>query len=248
MTIDIGIDHFATAHRRFTIVDAPGHRDFIPNMISGSSQADTALLVVDAGTGAFESGFNEGGQTREHILLVRSFGVQQLVVAINKLDSVSLSYHLSRNTEIVRQVAWSQDRYSEIVELLKPFLSQSGFNLSKVAFVPCGAMLGENLAKRQNKQLASWYGGQTVVEALGQFNKLAQRSFTHTATDALDVPKRPIESPLRLPVSNVFKNQSGGISGVGVSGRIESGIVQVGDSLAVQPGDATCVVKGVSSS
>ena len=67
-----------------------------------------------------------------------------------------------------------------------------------------------------------------------------------TATDTLDVPKRPIESPFRLPVSNVFKNQSGGISGVGVSGRIESGIVQVGDSLAVQPGDATCVVKGTS--
>ena len=179
VTIDIGIDHFATAHRRFTIVDAPGHRDFIPNMISGSSQADTALLVVDAGTGAFESGFNEGGQTREHILLVRSFGVQQLVVAINKLDSVSLCYQLCRNTETVRQVDWSQDRYSEIVERLKPFLSQSGFNLSKVAFVPCGAMLGENLAKRQNKQLASWYSGQTVVEALGQFNELAQRSFTH---------------------------------------------------------------------
>lgn len=214
VTIEIGIDSFATPHRKFTLIDAPGHRDFIPNMISGAAQADTALLVVDASRGGFESGFGEGGQTREHALLVRSFGVQQLVVAVNKLDAVG----------------WDQTRYDEICAQLQPFLIQAGFKESRLTFIPCGAMTGENLIQRRTPELEAWYSGQTVIQRL----------------DTLAVPERALEAPLRIPVANVFRGQTSGLSGLGVSGRIESGIVQVGERLAVLPGDETGVVKSES--
>ncbi|KIM45903.1 hypothetical protein M413DRAFT_296917 [Hebeloma cylindrosporum] len=217
ITMDIALQSFQTPHRQFTVLDAPGHKDFIPNMISGASQADSALLVVDSTTGEFESGFQRGGQTREHLLLVRSLGVSQVIVAINKLD----------------QVAWSRSRFEEICTTLRPFLIQSGFHPSKSAFVPVGAMQGVNLVGRDDAlsaDLSQWYNGPTLVDLLVGLS------------DKLIPPVRDLTCPMRFPISNVFKQQN---VGAAVSGRLCGGIVQVGEKLRVLPGDETAVVKSI---
>lgn len=136
-----------------TLLDAPGHKDFIPNMISGAGQADVALMVVDATTGEFESGFDLGGQTREHALLARSLGVTQLAVAVNKLDTVS----------------WSKARFDEIVNKLKSFLKQAGFKDSDVTFVPCSGLTGQNLVGKPTENgLLAWYDGPCLLDVIGK--------------------------------------------------------------------------------
>lgn len=197
ITMDIALRSLKTTHRQITVLDAPGHKDFIPNMISGASQADCALLVVDATTGEFEAGFEKGGQTREHLLLTRSLGVAQVIVAINKLD----------------QVEWSESRYEEICAVLRPFLAQSGFHPSKTKFVPVGAMQGINLLQREgadSSSLREWYSGPTLVDFL----------------DQLDPPARDVTAPLRIPISNVFKGQGSGavaVSGRLIAGIVQTG-------------------------
>ncbi|XP_076804902.1 HBS1-like protein [Clavelina lepadiformis] len=154
VTMDVAHNYFETSNRIVTLMDAPGHRDFIPNMISGASQADVAVLVVGASTNEFEAGFGIGGQTREHALLVRSLGVVQLAVAVNKLDTVD----------------WSKKRFDEIVEKLKQFLKQAGFRESDVTYVPVSGLLGENLAEQaKNATLCSWYKGPCLLEVIDRF-------------------------------------------------------------------------------
>ncbi|KAJ4012975.1 hypothetical protein NW766_006791 [Fusarium irregulare] len=148
VTIDIATNHFETEKTSFTILDAPGHRDFVPNMIAGASQADFAILVIDANTGAYEKGLK--GQTREHVLLLRSLGVQRLVIAVNKLD----------------MVGWSQERYDEISQQVSGFLTGLGFTPKNVDFVPISGLNGDNLARRTEATAASWYTGPTLIEAL----------------------------------------------------------------------------------
>lgn len=150
-TWEIGQIPFETATRRYTILDAPGHKAFVPNMISGAIQADVAVLVISARTGEFESGFDKGGQTREHVVLVRTAGVRTVFVVINKMDDVG----------------WAEARYKEIVGKLTPFLKGVGFNPGVDAiFVPVSGFVGLNLKDRLPPEICPWYSGPSLLELL----------------------------------------------------------------------------------
>jgi elongation factor 1 alpha-like protein len=119
VTIDVGISQFVTKKRKYTLLDAPGHQDFVPNMIAGTTQADVAILVVDADKGGFEKGFSKGGQTREHAILLKSLGVEQILVCINKMDCAN----------------WRLERYNEIKGLLNVFFEQHSMNVRYFLFL-----------------------------------------------------------------------------------------------------------------
>ncbi|KAL8771872.1 MAG: hypothetical protein Q9209_002810 [Squamulea sp. 1 TL-2023] len=209
VTIDIAMNKFETSKTIFTILDAPGHRDFIPNMIAGASQADFAVLVVDAGTGNFESGLK--GQTKEHALLVRSMGVRRIVIAVNKLDTVQ----------------WSKDRFDEIHQQVSAFLTAAGFQSRNIAFVPCSGLNGDNIVKRAQDPQASWYMGPTLMEQL----------------EASEPTSRSLDKPFRLTIADIFR---GGVQNpLSVSGRLDSGNLQVGDRIIAMPAKETAVIKGV---
>lgn len=169
ITMDVGQNYFETKHKSVRLLDAPGHRDFIPNMISGAYQADVAVMVVNATTGEFEAGFDAGGQTREHAVLVRSLGVNQLIVAVNKLDTVD----------------WSQDRFDFIVDKMKQFLKSSvGYrDGADVSYIPVSGLTGENLSKNTG---IPWYKGPTLVEAIDALKpppRLIEKPFRMAASD-----------------------------------------------------------------
>lgn len=210
VTIDIATNKFETEKTNYTILDAPGHRDFIPNMIAGASQADFAVLVIDASTGSFESGLK--GQTKEHALLVRSMGVARLIVAVNKLDTVD----------------WSQDRFSDISTQVLAFLTAAGFLAKNIAFVPCSGLTGENVVQQsQDRLLSSWYQGPPLLSLL----------------DASEPITRALEKPLRLTINDIFR---GSITHpLSISGRLDAGSIQIGDTILAMPSSETAFVKAI---
>jgi len=153
VTIDLRYLKFETPNYFFTIIDAPGHRDFVKNMITGASQADAAVLFVSAKKGEFEAGIGPGGQTREHAFLAFTLGVRQLVVAINKMDDPSVN--------------WSKERYEEIKNEISRMLRLVGYNPDNIHFVPTSGWTGDNLVKKSDKM--PWYDGPTLYEALDSF-------------------------------------------------------------------------------
>merc|ERR1712086_1204987 len=154
ITIDIALWKFQSAKRIYTVIDAPGHRDFIKNMITGTSQADCAILMIASGRGEFEAGFSSEGQTREHALLAQTMGVREMIVCINKMDDPTVEY--------------KQDRYKEIKAELSTYLKKVGYNPAKINFIPISGWVGDNMVDRSENM--SWYKGPILLDALDELN------------------------------------------------------------------------------
>ena len=193
-TVEVGRAYFETGKRRYTILDAPGHKSFVPSMISGAAQADVAVLVISARKGEFETGFERGGQTREHAVLVKTAGVQKLVVVINKMDEPT--------------VQWEKERYDEIVGKLSPFLRGTGFNpKTDVTFIPVSAYSGQNLKDRVPKDVCSWYEGPSLLEHL----------------DNVSLSDRKVAAPLKMPISEKYNDMGTVLVGKLEAGKIQKG-------------------------
>ncbi|KAK3088401.1 hypothetical protein FSP39_018728 [Pinctada imbricata] len=222
ITIDIALWKFETTKYYITIIDAPGHRDFIKNMITGTSQADCAVLIVAAGVGEFEAGISKNGQTREHALLAFTLGVKQLIVGVNKMDSTEPAYSEARFTEIEKEVS--------------AYVKKIGYNPKNVAFVPISGWHGDNMLEESDNM--KWFKGWSIERKEGN----ASGKTLFNALDAILPPQRPTEKPLRLPLQDVYK--IGGIGTVPV-GRVETGILKPGMVVTFAPVNVTTEVKSV---
>ncbi|MGB9815320.1 MAG: translation elongation factor EF-1 subunit alpha [Thermoplasmata archaeon] len=201
VTIDVAHKEFQSNKYYITIIDAPGHRDFVKNMITGTSQADAAILVVSAKEGVQE-------QTREHIFLARALGVPQMVVAVNKMDATTPPY--------------SQEAFNSVKAEVEKLLKNVGYK--DVIFVPISGYVGDNVVKPSPN--LPWYKGPTLVEAF----------------DMLKLPEKPIDKPLRIPVQDVYS-----ITGIGTVpvGRVETGVLNVNDTVIFMPANKTGEVKSI---
>ena len=210
VTIDLRFLQFQTKKFNFTVIDAPGHRDFVKNMITGASQADAAVLFVSAKKGEFEAGIGAGGQTREHAFLAFTLGIRQLIVAVNKQDDISVNY--------------SKERYEEIKNEVSRMLRMVGFKVDKINFIPVSGWTGENLLEKTPK--LAWYTGPTLMEGL----------------DLLEIPAKPTNKPLRVPIQDVYS-----ITGIGTVpvGRVETGILKPGQTLIFMPSNKTGELKSL---
>lgn len=210
VTIDLAFQKFETKKYYYTLIDAPGHRDFIKNMITGASQADVATVVLSAKPGETEVGVGFGGQTREHIFLLKTLGVQQIIALINKMDDTTVKY--------------AEARYSAVKAEFEKLLKSTGYDISKIPFIPVSGWTGENLVKKSTNM--PWYKGPTLEEAL----------------DNISEPSKPIDKPFRMPIQDVYS-----ITGVGTVpvGRIETGVLRPNDKVIINPGNFAAEVKSI---
>eukprot|EP01018_Ginkgo_biloba_P020861 Gb_36048 [translate_table: standard] len=215
VTMTVAVAHFETYKYHIVLLDSPGHKDFVPNMIVGASQADAAILVVDASAGAFEAGMDGqgiGGQTKEHAQLIRSFGVEQLIIAVNKMDAVE----------------YSKERFNFIKSQLGLFLRRCGFKESSLIWIPMSVIENQNLVtSTSDDRMNSWYAGPYLLEAIDHFQ----------------LPTRDTLRPLRLPISEVMKSRT--LGQVAASGKLEGGAIRIGTKVLVMPTGETATIKAI---
>ncbi len=194
VTIDLAHQKFETDKYYFTIIDAPGHKDFIKNMITGASQADAAVLVVAANDGV-------NAQTKEHVFLCKTLGVSQLIVAINKMDISGVDY--------------KEEKYNAVKEEVSKLIQSVGYKPAEVPFLAVASLTGENIVNKSENM--PWYTGKTLLESVND----------------LSVPEQPTDLPVRVPIQDVYN-----ITGIGVVpvGRIETGVLKVGQKVKAMPG------------
>lgn len=191
-TIEVGRSYFETEKRRYTILDAPGHKMYVSEMIGGASQADVGILVISARKGEYETGFEKGGQTREHALLAKTQGVNKLIVVVNKMDDPT--------------VGWSKERYDECTTKLAMYLKGIGYNVKQdVQFMPVSGYTGDGLKDRVNKEACPWYDGPSLLEYLDNMQHL----------------NRYINAPFMLPVSGKMKDLGTIVEGKIESGHVK---------------------------
>ena len=200
VTIDLSYKKLMTQKYEITIIDAPGHRDFVKNMITGASQADAAFLVIAAPAGVQP-------QTTEHLWLLRTMGVKNLAIAINKMDAVE----------------YKEDRFKTVKEDVSKLLKQVGINPDNTPFLAVSGLQGDNIFKKTDKM--PWYKGPSVVEQI----------------DLFPAPELPTNLPMRMPVQDVYE-----ITGIGTVpvGKVETGIMKVGQKVIVLPGRSGTGIPG----
>jgi len=227
VTIACTTKEFFTASYHYTVIDAPGHRDFIKNMISGASQADVALLMVPS-DGNFTAAIARGnhkagevqGQTRQHARLINLLGVKQLIVGVNKMDCSVAGYKKERYEEIRDEMA------SMLVKVgwKKPFIEKC------TPMIPFSGWMGDNLLTK-SANMPWWTGVNVSLKPKG-----GKTMLIHTLYDALEtmvtIPERDTSRPLRMPVSGVYK-----IKGTGdvITGRVEQGICKPDQMVLFMP-------------
>ena len=192
-TIEVGRAFFETEKRRYTILDAPGHKMYVSEMIGGASQADVGILVISARKGEYETGFERGGQTREHSLLAKTQGVNKLVVVINKMDDPTVN--------------WSEERYNQCVNNLTNFLKAIGYSKNDLMFMPVSGYTGDNLKDRVDPKVCPWYKGPSLLEYL----------------DSMSHMDRLINNPFMLPIATKMKDLGTVVEGKIESGHIKKG-------------------------